>query len=278
MRTKGTSQRRRLARELRRLRERAGLTLDEAAPRLDWSTSKLGRIETAQQSVDVHGVRSMLDLYDVGGDHWTEIIELVREARQRGWWRSFGLDDAGFPALESDAVVVYEYQLAFVPGLLQTAAYARAVFQGFRPDRGEGELDRYVKARLFRQNRLTEAPTLDLLAIIDETALRRPVGGSDVMRTQLQHLVAQTELPTVRLQVVPISLGVHAGMNGHFSILRFGDSDEPDLAYMENGVGSTRVHKKSEVDKYRDIFNQLQEQALDPARSRKLIEALADDL
>src|ERR671916_877426 len=103
VRRNGTLPQRQLARALRRLREEAGLSLEEAAPRLDWSTSKLGRIETAQQGVDVHGVRSMLDLYNVGGAQWTEILELTREAKQKGWWHAYGLKLAGYPALEADA-------------------------------------------------------------------------------------------------------------------------------------------------------------------------------
>ncbi|MFN2496224.1 MAG: helix-turn-helix domain-containing protein [Pseudonocardiaceae bacterium] len=109
MRTNGTLPQRQLGRKLRELREAAGLTLEEAAPQLDWSTSKLNRIENGQQSVDVHAVRSMLDLYDVGGERWTEIIDLAREARQKGWWRAYGINNAGFVALEADAAAVYVY-------------------------------------------------------------------------------------------------------------------------------------------------------------------------
>src|SRR5215468_6081179 len=129
VRANGTLRQRQLGRELRRLREDAGLTLEEAAPNLDWSTSKLSRIETGQQSVDVHGVRSMLDLYDVGGERWTEIIELTREARQKSWWHAYGISGQGYLGLETDATVVREYQLAYVPGLLQTEDYMRTLFR-----------------------------------------------------------------------------------------------------------------------------------------------------
>lgn len=112
MRNGSTIRQRQLARMLRQLREEAGLTLEEAAPKLDWSTSKLGRIETARQGVDVHGVRSMLDLYDVGGDRWTELVELASSARQKGWWHAFGVREQGYVSLETDAAVVHDYQLA----------------------------------------------------------------------------------------------------------------------------------------------------------------------
>jgi hypothetical protein len=241
---KGTLQQRQLARALRRLREEAGLTLEEAAPKLDWSTSKLGRIETAQQGVDVHGVRSMLDLYNVGGAEWTEIIELTRGAKQRGWWHAYGLNLAGYVALEADAAAAYMYHLGFVPGLMQTAEYARVVFRNHRPQRTEFELDHHVRVRLFRQRRLTEDPLLEVVAIIDETVLRRPVGGVEIMRDQLRHLIRQATLPTVCLQVMPVSIGLHQGMNGSFTVLGFAEPDEPEVAYKEDAVSVTQCTRR----------------------------------
>ncbi len=278
MRIKGTLQQRQLARTLRRLREEAGLSLEEAAPKLDWSTSKLGRIETAQQGVDVHGVRSMLDLYNVGGAQWTEIIDLVREAKQKGWWHAYGGKTAGYVALETDAAIVYDYQLGYVPGLLQTADYARAVFRGTPPPRSEAEIDRIVQMRLFRQRRLTEDPPLDLVAIVDETVLRRPIGGVELMRDQLRHLVNQAALPSVCFQVLPVSIGVHQGLNGSFTVLGFAEPDEPEIAYTENAVSATHVQKEAEVRGYKLVFDRLRSEALSPRDSIALIERLAADL
>ena len=172
MRRYGTLRQRQLARRLRQLREEAGLTQEEAAPELDWSTSKLGRIENAQQGVDVHGVRSMLDLYDVGGAQWAEIIEMVRDARKKGRWHTYGRSGQGYLGLETDATVVLDYQLAYVPGLLQTEDYMRALFRNSRRHPTDAEVDRDVQARLFRQRRLTEEPALELVAIVDESSLR----------------------------------------------------------------------------------------------------------
>ncbi|MGQ0775711.1 MAG: helix-turn-helix domain-containing protein [Pseudonocardiales bacterium] len=278
MRINGTLRQRQLGRELRGLREQVGLTLEEAAPKLDWSVSKLARIEHGQQGVDVHGVRSMLDLYDIGGAQWTEIIELTRAARQKGWWHAYGLSNAGFLALEADAAVLYDYNLAFVPGLLQTPNYARAVFRGSPQPRTAAELDRAVKIRLFRQRRLTEDPPLELVAIVDETALRRPIGGVEVMRDQLRHLVTQAALPSVCFQVVPISVGAYQGMNGSFTVLGFAEPDEPAIAYLENAVNAAHVHKEAEVEGYKLAFDRLQSMALSPPDSVALAERLADDL
>jgi Domain of unknown function (DUF5753) len=226
----------------------------------------------------LHGVRSMLDLYNVGGAQWAEIIAMVREARKKDEWHAYGISNQGYPRLEIDAAVVHDYQLAYVPGLLQTAEYARAVFRGFRPQRTEAELDRHLQVRLLRQRRLTEDPPLELVAIVDEMVLRRLVGGVEVMRDQLRHLMRQTALPSVCFQAMPVSVGVHQGMNGSFTVLGFTEYDEPPIAYMENVVGATHVHKEAEVRECKLVFDRLRSEALSPRDSVVLIERLAADL
>ncbi|MGH4016776.1 MAG: helix-turn-helix domain-containing protein [Pseudonocardiaceae bacterium] len=278
MRINGTLRQRQLGRELRRLREEARLTLDDAAPKLDWSTSKLSRIETGQQSVDVHGVRSMLDLYDVGGARWTEIIDLTREARQKGWWHAYGISGQGYLGLETDATVVHEYQLAYVPGLLQTEDYMRVLFGNSPPPRTQAEIDRDMRVRLHRQRRLTEQPALELVAIVDEAALHRPVGGVEVMRAQLRHLVAQMALPTVCLQVLPFSLGVHSGLDGSFIVLGFAEPDEPEIAYVEHTAGAVHLEKESEVSSCTLVFDRLRSEALSTQDSITLVERLVTEL
>jgi transcriptional regulator with XRE-family HTH domain len=275
---KGTLQQRQLARTLRRLREEAGLSLEEAAPKLDWSTSKLGRIETAQQGVDVHGVRSMLDLYNVGGAQWAEIIDLVREARKRTEWHAYGISDQGYLRLEIDATVVHEYQLACVPGLLQTEGYMRALFRNSRQCPTDAEIDRDVEGRLFRQRRLTEEPMLELVAIIDESALHRPVLGVEAMRSQLRHLVVASGLPSVCLQVLPTALGTHSGLDGSFIVLSFGDPDEPEIAYIEHTASALHLHKQAEIHTCKLVFDRLRSEALSPPDSAALIERLAATL
>jgi transcriptional regulator with XRE-family HTH domain len=274
----GTLRQRQLGRELRRLREDAGLTLDEAAPQLDWSTSKLSRIETGQQSVDVHGVRSMLDLYDVGGDRWTEIIDLTREAKQKGWWHAYGIRDQGYLSLESEASVVHTYQLAYVPGLLQTEDYMRTLFRNSRRNLTAAEIDRDVQVRRLRQRRLVQESPLELIAVVDESVLRRPVGGVDVMRAQLRHLVARAALPSVCLQVLPVSLGVHSGLNGSFTVLGFGEPGEPDVAYIEHAASALHVQKEAEVGTCTLVFDRLRSEALSPEDSVALVERLAAEL
>jgi transcriptional regulator with XRE-family HTH domain len=266
---------RQLGRTLRELREEAGLTLEEAAPRLDWSTRKLSRIEIAQQSIDVHGVRSMLDLYGVGGERWTAIIELTREARQRGWWRAYGLDDRGYIGLETEASLVRDFTLAYVPGLLQTADYARALFRSSLIRRTDAELDRYVTVRMIRQERLTSLEHgLELVAIVDESVLSRPVGNPGVMRAQLAHLVAAADEPTVTFQVLPTGVGAHPGLDGAFTLLSFSELGEPDMAYVEHPMGAVHLEKESDVARATLVFDRLRSAALSPTDSVALIQRL----
>ncbi|GAA1250233.1 helix-turn-helix transcriptional regulator [Pseudonocardia aurantiaca] len=269
--------RRQLARELRRLREAAGYSLEVAADRLEWSTSKLSRIENGLQGVDKHGVNGMLDLYDLGGDHAEYIHQLRREAMQRGWWRAFGLDDRGYVPLEAEASLAREYTLAYVPGLLQTADYARAVFATSVLARSSEKLKNELAARMYRQRRLTaDEEPLELVAVLDESVLLRPVGGPDAMRAQLEHLLIAAELPTVTVHVLPFRIGAHLGMDGGFSILSFGHLGEPDLAYAEHAFGATQVEKEIEVGRATLTFDRLQSAALSPADSVKLVGEVLD--
>jgi transcriptional regulator with XRE-family HTH domain len=171
-----------LARRLRQLRENAGLTLEEAAPRLDKTRSALGRIENGQTRADVHLIRSMMDLYDQRDDG---LLDLAREAAQRGWWRAYGIEDLGYVDVETEANAVLEFSGLNIPGLLQTEAYARAQLQvGSRLSQTRFERD--VEVRAIRQQRLTnDNHSLELTAIIDEAALSREVGGRRVMAEQL---------------------------------------------------------------------------------------------
>jgi transcriptional regulator with XRE-family HTH domain len=269
--------RRQLGRQLRLLRERAGLTLEEAAPALDWSASKLSRIETAQQVVDVHGLRSMLDLYQVG-DGWAELTELVREARRRGWWRAYGLGDDSYIGFEAGAGRVTEFALTSVPGLLQTQGYSRALFTGSLVRRTRAERQNLVAVRAIRQQRLAASSDnpVELETVIDESVLHRPCGGPKVFAEQLRHLVTAAELPSVTLQVLPTGVGADLPITSGFIVLDFGDLDEPDIAYAEHSLGAALTQSKSEVTRSRLLFDRLRSLALGPADSVEKIRQLAE--
>jgi Domain of unknown function (DUF5753)/Helix-turn-helix domain len=265
--------RRQLAHTLRDLRRRAGMTIEAAAPLLDFSPAKLSRIENAHQGVDVHAVRTMMDLYGVGGERWGEILELTREARAKGWWRAYGLDDRCYVPLEADATTVRDFTITYIPGLLQTADYARSLFGTSLRPRSKAILERDVTVRMIRQERLTsvERP-LELLAVVEEAVLHRALGGSAVMRAQLARLVEAAELDTVTLQVLASAVTEHPALDGPFTVLSFDGLGEPDLGYVEHLMGSVHIEKEEHVAAARLVFDHLCSLALSPAESVAFIE------
>jgi transcriptional regulator with XRE-family HTH domain len=278
--------RRVLAKQLRLLREQAGLTLEQAAPKLDFSVSKLSRIENAQVVIDVHWVKSMLDVYDVGGARWNELLELAREANQPGWWREYGLGvepmarislpGTFYLGLETEATLVRTYTVGYVPGLMQTADHARALMAAVPINRTEAQIDTLVAARMHRQQRLTSAEDpLELLAVVDESALHRPIGGRGVRRAQLLKMAALAELESVTLHVLPNAVGAHAALSSGFSILHFGALGEPDIAHVEHALGALTVEKDSDVAQAKRIFESVLSNSLDPAESLALVHRLA---
>jgi transcriptional regulator with XRE-family HTH domain len=273
----GSAMRRRmLARRLRELREQAGLTMEAAAPKLYWSVSKLSRIENNQQLADVHGVKSMLDLYGVGGDEWEQLTTLAVECRHRGWWRAYGLGDNSYVVFEAEAARVQEVAIGYVPGLLQVAPYSEALFLAAPVFRSHADLEREVAIRMIRQRRLTAAEDdLQLEAVVAEAALHNPIGGPAVLREQLDHLVMAAELDNVNLRVLPTDVGAHPALASGFMVLNFGDLGEPDIAYVEHALGAVQLEQEADVARARLTFDQLRSLALAPAESQALIERAA---
>jgi transcriptional regulator with XRE-family HTH domain len=268
--------RRQLARILRELRQKSGLTIKDAAPKLDFSPSKLSRIENAHQGVDVHVVRTMMDVFGVGGDQWNAILALTREASAKGWWRAYGLDDQGYVPLEAEASAVREYTVNYLPGLLQTADYARALFESSMHIGSRAVRENDVEIRMIRQERLRarENP-LELIAVIEESAVRRMIGGSDVMCAQLAHVLEAAELDTVTIQVLPANVTAHPSVTGAFTVLSFDGLGEPDIGYVEHPMGSIHIEKAEDVARGRLVFDHLRSLALGPAESAALIERVA---
>jgi transcriptional regulator with XRE-family HTH domain len=259
---------------LRRLREEARMTLEEAAKPLEWSTSKLSRIENGQL-VDIHGLKSMLDLYCVTGDKWPDYYHLLAEAKKRNWWHNYGLHDKGYVPMEADAVSVRDFTLSYVPGLLQISDYSRALFTAVGGHSTEG-LRNDVVVRMIRQKRLTaKQDRLQLEAVMSEAALHHAVGGSRVMLTQLRHLIETAALDSVTLRILPMSVGAHPSMDGVFTLLSFGDLGEPDVVYTENLLGSSHSEKEPIVLRATLAFNRLREAALSPGDSIALIRQAA---
>ena len=274
VRTSPAFRRRRLARRIRRLRESAGITQEQAAASLDMSTSALSRKETGEVGTSVHEVRSMMDLYDA---YDPGLVDLARSAKAKPWWHAYGITSRGYYDLEEEAVSVRDWQPSFVPGLLQTEDYARGVFEGVSVLEAE-EIDRAVAARMRRRHRLhdSEAP-LHLSALVDESVLRRPVGGPAVMREQLVALLGFIDLPTVALRVLPVVAGAHRGLEGSFTLLSYADAEEDDVLFLEHAAGSLHIDKPDAVSTAASTFEQMRVSALNDEDSAALISRLVSD-
>ncbi|MEJ3742303.1 helix-turn-helix transcriptional regulator [Actinomycetes bacterium KLBMP 9797] len=273
-----TIRRRRLGAELRRRRELAGVTIEAVAERLECSASKISRIETGHTSATPRDVRDMLEIYGVVGVECDELIQIAREARQKGWWHPYSAVLTGaYVGLEQAANSVRAYEQQVVPGLLQTEDYAKAMIRAARPDITADEVDRRVRVRLNRQSLLTQDDPIDLWVVLDEAVLSRPVGGDAVMRAQLQRLAEAAEQPNVTLQVLPFEAGAHAGMDGTFAILDFPEAGDPAVVYAENATGGLFLEKSEELRKYVFIFDHIRAAALRPEESVSVIEKLAKE-
>jgi transcriptional regulator with XRE-family HTH domain len=267
---------RRLALELLRRREAAGLTREEAARQLEWSTSTIFRIETGRSRPQPGNVRVLLGLYGITGPERDGLIRLSREARQPGWWHSFR-DILPNPyevyiGLEAGAASIRNFEPVVVPGLLQTEEYARQTLRN-----GPGELDRedverLVQVRMERQRILSREDRPRLWAVFDEAVIRRVVGGPEVMREQLRHLIDCAEQGKTTLQVVPFDAGAHAGTTGPFVILEFPEPTDLDVVYVETLAGDIYLEASPDVDRYTLAFARLLAAALHPDDSVRLVQ------
>lgn len=281
-----TGRRRRLAAELKRLRIEAGLTGEQVAERLAplgrWSASKVSRIETGRVAAHHGDVSDLLDLYGLDdGPRRAELIGFARESGKRGWWQSYQDVMPGHiaPILDFEragsAIRIMHNQL--VPGLLQTAAYARALIRSCHPEAGPEQIDRLVDLRLDRQKVLDRDDPPQLWVVLDEAALRRPVGGPSAMRAQLRKLVEHADAARAVVQVIPFDAGEHTGLEMPFTILSFPGVDEPDVVYLEQLTTAWYIEDEYDVKRYSEYFARLQDTALDPSASRKLIADTAEE-
>ncbi|MGA8113557.1 MAG: helix-turn-helix transcriptional regulator [Actinocatenispora sp.] len=274
-----TARRRRLAMELRRLREEAGLTIDQVAGQMECSASKISRTENAQVSPTARDVRFMLQIYGIFGDKCEELVQIAREARQKGWWHPYSDVALGpYIGLEAAADTIAAYEALLIPGLLQTREYARAATRAARPDLTPEEIERRVDLRLARQQLLTEGDAPELWLVLDEAVLHRWVGGREIMRDQLTRLATAAESTNVTIQVVPFNTGEHAGMDGAFVILGFPDPEDLDVVYLDNATGGLYLETEEEVHRYNLMFDHLRAAALKPDDSLERIVALTKEL
>ncbi|MFI6875807.1 helix-turn-helix domain-containing protein [Streptomyces sp. NPDC050400] len=275
-----TVRRRRLGSELRRLRESAGLDQAAAAAELECSTSKISRLEKGQGLAKKMEITRLLDLYRVTEDAArATILDLHKTAGNEGWWEQAEYESVMpsglgvYVGLEYDARSLQTWEIGFVPGLLQTKEYARAVLSA-DTTRTELEVDRLVQVRMQRQTRLTaQSDPLELWAVIDESVLRRPLGGQDVIHAQIKALSAAAEQPNITVQVYPRNKSVHPGLRGSFSLLEFGPAD-PRIGYVDSPAGNTFLERDRQVRSLIATFDRIRVGALDPEESAALLHDL----
>lgn len=270
--------------QLRRLREAAGITPDRAGYEIRASRSKISRVEHGRVSFKERDVADLLTLYGVTDeDERRRMLNLAQRANSPGWWSKY--DDVmpdwfeTYIGLEQATSLIRTYELQFIPGLFQTEDYARAVTVLGHRSASAAEIERRVSLRLQRQQILTRPDALPRVwAVIDESALRRPLGGRDVMRAQLSRLLELTQLPHVTLQVMPFDRGGHSAAGGSFSILRFAEPDLPDIVYIEQLTGALYLDRPEETDHYREVMNSLSAEAETPTESRRQLKKLIETI
>jgi DNA-binding XRE family transcriptional regulator len=268
--------------QLRRLRIEAGLTREEAGERIRASEWKIHRLENGQVGFKERDVVDLLRLYGVGDPgQVAAIVGMALEANDTGWWHRYGdVLPQWFRAyvdLEQAATLIRTYEGQFVPGLLQTDDYMRAVMGGALAETTE-ETERRVELRHARQALLERDNPPRLWAVIDEAALRRPVGGARVMRAQIERLLECAELPSVVLQVLPFGAGAHPAMVGAFSILRFADDDLPDIVYLEHLTGAVYLDKREDVLRHLHVMESISVRSARPVDSAVILAAIAKEM
>jgi transcriptional regulator with XRE-family HTH domain len=272
-----------LGAQLRQLREAKGLTRAAAGYTIRASESKMSRLELGRVSFKERDIRDLLMLYGVENpDQRDELLALAKHANRPGWWHRYSdiLPNwfEAYVGLEETATLIRTYEGHLVPGLLQTEAYARAIIAAGLPSRSDEEAERWLRLRMDRQDLLARSDAPRLWAVVDEAALRRPVGGPEVMLAQLDCLLAATKLPNVTLQVVLLRTGAHAALGQPFVILRFADPDLGDMVYLEQLTSGVWIDKRDEVDSYAQVMDRLAIQAEAPKDSEEIISTLRTDM
>jgi transcriptional regulator with XRE-family HTH domain len=272
-----------LGNQLRRLREAGGITPDQAGYEIRGSRSKISRIEHGRVGFKERDVEDLLTLYGVTDEELrVSMLTLARQANAPGWWAKYNdvlpVWFEPYLGLETAASLIRSFELQFVHGLFQTEDYARAVtILGYGPGAID-EIERRVSVRVHRQAVLTSADPPRVWSVIDEAALRRPIGGRQVMREQLKHLLEMTALPHVTIQVVPFRRGGHAAAGGSFTILRFAAPDLPDVVYLEQLTSALYLEDRGDVDHYMEVMNRLSAEAHTPIASTRFLREILKEL
>jgi transcriptional regulator with XRE-family HTH domain len=260
---------------LRKHRTDAGLSVEYVTNKLLFSPTKLSRLETGRAGVSPRDIRDLCDLYRVDAPERQRLAALAREGKQRAWWQDYDLPYATYVGLEAEATSISEYHSDLISGLLQVDGYARAIFEVAEPPLDEATIAQRIEARIRRQGVLADADGPVYQSILDEGALRRPVGGPAVMRAQLERILEVARLPRVRFELIPLAAGAHPGMDSNFSILEFKEPIINDVVYVEGVVGNIFLESAGELERYRQMFSRLHSMTLSQADSVALVTQIA---
>jgi transcriptional regulator with XRE-family HTH domain len=274
-----TLRRRELGYLLRHLRTDRGLTVEEVAERAMFSATKLSRLETGRVGASPRDIRDLCLVYGITDTAERErLTALAREGKQRAWWQQYDLPYETYVGLETEAATISDYNTDIVPGPLQIEAYARAVIRAGDPPLDDAAIDQRTEARMRRQTLLTrnDTPLSRYNAIVDEGALRRPVGGASVMQAQLAHIIEVSSLPKVAFQVIPLAVGAHPGLQSNFVILEFRNPTVNDVIYVEGAIGNIYLESYADLSRYKRMLSQLHSIALDPEGSVAMVARIAD--
>jgi transcriptional regulator with XRE-family HTH domain len=271
--------RRQLGAEMRRLREQTGRTCADVAGELSWSESKLSRIETAHTGISNRDLDRLLLIYELPEPSRDRLRAMAAKSRQRAWWEAYGdvLPNAyeTYIGFEAEAAEILSYEAMVVPGLLQTDEYARAVIDADDSWNDPDIAAQRVAVRMARQSVLTRQPPPELRLVLDEAVVRRQIGGSEVIRRQLRYLVDLSQRENITLQILPLAVTVHAGLNGSFVILRFPADEDQSLVYCEGLTGGVFRTKPEELRSYQSNFEALCESSLTPNESADFLAEVA---
>jgi transcriptional regulator with XRE-family HTH domain len=271
-----------LGMRLRHLRERAGVSYDAAAKALHVNQTTVRRMEKAEVGLKLPYVEKLLQIYGVGQDEAESFLGLVEEANRPGWWHRFRdvLPDwfSLYVSLEGAASRIRAYEPHFIPGLLQTEDYARALLRIGFPQGTKQEIDRRVALRMERQELLSRPDGPHLWVVMDETVLRLHIGGPEVMRAQVDRLIEAVQLSNVTLQVVPFAAGPHPAMGGPFQLFRFQIPELPDIVYAEGLTGANYLDQRTDVAAYLEALDRMGTQATPARRTENFLREMRKEL
>lgn len=256
---------------LRSLRSNQGLTVEQVAELLMCSPSKVSRMETGHRGVTARDIRDLCDIYGVDDrSERDRLAELARMGKQQAWWQSYDLPYSDYVGMEAAALAMSVFQSTVIPGLLQTAEYARAGHEGGLPRFSSDVIERRVEAKMNRQHVLRRSDPPDLAVVLDEAALHRQTGGPQVMHAQLARLIEVASWPRITIQVIPFSVGAHPAVESNFKIVQL-PAPSPDIVFVDGLVGSVYLDKREDLDRYRRVFAHLRTIALSPKDTVQLI-------